>query len=163
MQGSWADQPAALIHSENEAENDDADLTSLPAKKSAARGRGKATGTTRKPAKAPKKAPAGRGKKQVIEEEDDEDEEDEDIIMLDDNDDDEEDLFVKPIRKPATKTTARAKSPAKKVAPKARAPAKQSTLNFSQAPTQRSQPARAAPSRARKVQEPVRTTLPWCI
>jgi double-strand break repair protein MRE11 len=168
MDGDWADQPGALIHTDNEAEDDGEDLASLPAKKPAARGRGKAAAATRKPAAALKKAPAakGRGKKKVVEEEEDEEDEveDEDVLMVDDDDDDEEDddaLFVKPsraaTRKPAAKPASRAKSPVKKAASKAKAPAKQSTLNFSsQASTQRSQATRVPPSR-KKVQEPVCT------
>jgi double-strand break repair protein MRE11 len=167
MDGDWADQPGALIHTDNEAEDDGEDLTSLPAKKPAARGRGKAAAATRKPAVAPKKAPVakGRGKKKVVEEEEDDEDEDEDVLMVDDDDDEEEEdddaLFVKPsraaTRKPAAKPVSRAKSPVKKAAPKAKAPVKQSTLNFSsQASTQRSQPTRAPPSRV-KVQEPVCT------
>jgi double-strand break repair protein MRE11 len=142
--GSWADQPAALVRSDNEGEKeDDESLASIPTTKAASRGRGKAAGTTRQTAAATKKAapkkaaPAakgGRGKKKVIEEEEDSD--DEDVIMIDDDDGEEvleeeeeeeeedsaEDLFVAsqkkpPARKPAartTKTPARAKSPAKK-------------------------------------------------
>ena len=170
MDGDWADQPGALIHTDNEAEDDGEDLTSLPAKKPAARGRGKAAAATRKPAVAPKKAPVakGRGKKKVVEEEEDDEDEDEDVLMVDDDDDEEEEdddaLFVKPsraaTRKPAAKPVSRAKSPVKKAAPKAKAPVKQSTLNFSsQASTQRGQPTRAPPSRV-KVQEPV-CTFRW--
>ncbi|ORY06649.1 Mre11 DNA-binding presumed domain-domain-containing protein [Clohesyomyces aquaticus] len=159
MDGEWADQPGALIHTD--AEDDDEDNASVIAAKPAARGRGRTAGTTRKPAAAPKNAPAargGRGKKKVIEEEEDEEEEaDDDVIMLDDDDDEEEEqLFVKPkttraaSKKAPAKAPTRAKSPAKK--PTGRA-AKQSTLDFSQASTQRSQPpVRAA--RGNKMQEP---------
>jgi double-strand break repair protein MRE11 len=163
MDGEWADQPGALIHTDNEAEDDGEDLASLPAKKPAARGRGKAAATTRKPAAATKRVPAtkGRGKKKVVEEDEDDEDEDGDIPMEDndDEDDDEDALFVKPsraaTRKPTTKPAPRAKSPVKKAASRAKAPVKQSTLNFSsQASTQRSQATRAPPSR-KKVQEPV--------
>ncbi|KAF2798346.1 DNA repair exonuclease [Melanomma pulvis-pyrius CBS 109.77] len=163
MDGDWADQPGALMHTDNEAEEDEDNLASLPTKKPIARGRGKASGATRKTVPAPRKAPpakGGRGKKKVIEEEEDDEDEDGDINMDDDDDDDEEDedaLFVKPsrtaTRKPAARTSTRAKSPVKKTAAKPRASAKQSTLNFSQASTQRSQAARAPP-RGKKGQEP---------
>ncbi|KAF2833335.1 DNA repair exonuclease [Ophiobolus disseminans] len=166
--GDWADQPGALIRSDNDDENGaDASLVSVTAKKPAARGRGKAAGTTRATATAKKAAPAakgGRGKKKVVEEEDEE-EEDSDVVMLSDiadEESDEEAMFVKetkkkaPARKPATtaKAPARAKSPAKKVASRAKASvaAKQSTLSFSQ--TQRSQPTRTPAARGRKVAEP---------
>jgi double-strand break repair protein MRE11 len=160
MDGEWADQPGALIHTDNEAEDDGEDLTSLPAKKPATRGRGKAAATTtRKPAAAPKRVPAakGRGKKKVVEEDEDDEDEDGDIPMENDDDEEEDDdaLFVKPSRTATRKPAPRAKSPAKKAASKAKAPVKQSTINFSsQASTQRNQATRAPPSR-KKVQEPV--------
>ncbi|KAI4660302.1 Double-strand break repair protein mus-23 [Alternaria triticimaculans] len=179
--GSWVDQPAAIIRSDNEGEKDDDEsLASIPTKKAATRGRGKAAGTTRKPATVTKKAAApkkaapaakgGRGKKKVVEEEES-DEDDDDVIMIDDDDDEEvpeeeedddsgEDLFVAsqkkkaPARKPAAKTTkapTRAKSPAKKTTTaRAKAPATQTKLNFSQPLTQRSQPTRPAASRGKK-------------
>jgi double-strand break repair protein MRE11 len=180
IDGPWVDQPAALIRSDNEGEKDDDEsLASIPTKKAAARGRGKAAGTNRKPAVATKKAaPAAkgaRGKKKVVEVE--ESDENEDVIMVDDDDDEEvpeeeeedsaEDLFVAsqrkaPAKKAAAKTTktpARAKSPAKKTTTaRAKAPAAtQTKLNFSQPLTQRSQPTRPAASRGKKaVKEPVR-------
>ncbi|KAF2189716.1 DNA repair exonuclease [Zopfia rhizophila CBS 207.26] len=159
MDGEWADQPGALIHTDAEDEDDEDDLASIPPKKPAARGRGKAAGTTRKTAAAPKKAPAakgGRGKKKVVEEDEDDDE-DGDVIMIDEDDDeeDEESLFVKPsrttVKKPAARASTRAKSPVKKTT--TRGPTKQSTLNFSQTSTQRSQASARAP-RGRKAQEP---------
>jgi double-strand break repair protein MRE11 len=159
MDGEWADQPGALIHTDNEAEDDGEESASLPAKKPATRGRGKAAATTRKPAAAPKRVPAtkGRGKKKVVEEDEDDEDEDGDIPMEDDDDEEEDDdaLFVKPSRTATRKPAPRAKSPVKKAASRAKAPAKQSTINFSsQAATQRSQATRAPPSR-KKVQEPV--------
>jgi double-strand break repair protein MRE11 len=175
FEGPWANQPGALIRSDNEAEkdkDDDESLASVPTKKDAPRGRGKAAGTTRATAAATKKAaPAakgGRGKKKVVEEE--EDDEEEDVIMIDDDDDEDdqsaEDLFVSsrkkaPAKKPAAKAPARAKSPVKKTpASRAKAPATQSKLNFSQASTQRSQPTRPVASRAKKVvREPVSDAL----
>ncbi|KAJ4367679.1 meiotic recombination [Neocucurbitaria cava] len=166
--GPWADQPAALIRSDDEGEKDDDEsLASVPAKP-AARGRGKAAATSRQTIAATKKATpvakGGRGKRKIVEEEEDDEDDDGDIVMISDDDDESaEDLFVKPAkkapaRKAAAKAPARAKSPAKKTAStRAKAPAasKQSTLNFSQTPSQRSQPTRATPARGRKAVEPV--------
>ncbi len=165
--GPWNEQPAAIIRSDNESEADDNGNSVAPAtKKPAARGRGKATGTTRQTTAASKKtAPVAKApsKRKVIEEEEDDDNGD-DVIMIDDDDEESaEELFVKatrkaPAKKPAAKAPARAKSPVKKTpAARAKAPAasKQSTLNFSQPPTQRSQPTRAAPARRKQVFEPV--------
>ena len=173
--GPWAEEPGALIRSEDEGENgDDASLASVTAKKPATRGRGKAAGTTRQTAAATKKAaPAakgGRGKKKVDVEEEEEDDDDGDVVMISDDDDEEEEsdqeaVFVPetkkkaPARKPTAtaKAPARAKSPAKKTTTRAKAPAaaKQSTLNFSQTSTQRSQPTRTPAARGKKVVEPV--------
>jgi double-strand break repair protein MRE11 len=172
FEGSWVDHPGALIRSDNEAEKDDDEsLASIPTKKAAPRARGKAAGTTRQTAATTKKAaPAakgGRGKKKVVEEEEESDEAgDGDIIMIDDDDDEESDeaLFVASQKKaPAKKPTARAKAPARAKSPvkkttaaKAKTSGTQSKLNFSQTPTQRSQPTRATASRGKKVvQEPV--------
>ncbi|CAE7011577.1 hypothetical protein CFE70_002083 [Pyrenophora teres f. teres 0-1] len=173
FEGHWADQPGALIRSDNEREKDDDEsLATIPTKKAAPRGRGKAASTTSQTVAATKKAaPAargGRGKKKVVEEEEeDEEEEDNDVIMIDDDDDEEdsgEDLFVASqkkatAKKAAAKTTkapARAKSPTKKTTTaRAKAAPTQSKLNFSQTPTQRSQPTRPTASRSKKVvQEP---------
>ena len=179
--GPWAEQPATLIRSDNEGENDDnGSLASISTKRPVARGRGKAAGITRPPAATTKKtatAAKGRGKKKVIEEEDDEIDDD-DVIMVDDDDDDDDDdeeeeeesaeeHFVQPAKKASarrtvTKAPARAKSPAKKIATaraKVSATSKQSTLNFSQTATQRNQPVRAAPSRGKKVHEPVSSAM----
>ena len=181
FEGHWADQPGALIRSDNEGEKDDDSLATIPTKKAAARGRGKAASATLPAASATKKAAApvsrgGRGKKKVVEEEEEEEEEDNDVIMIDDDDDEEDsgqDLFVAsqkkaPAKKAAAKTTkapTRAKSPTKKTtATRAKAPTTQSKLNFSQAPTQRSQPARPAASRSKKVvQEPVSEDASFCM
>lgn len=162
LEGEWAEQPESRSYIDNDEQGDDDNLASLPVKKPVARGRGKAASITRKPVAEPKK-PVTRGKKKVVEEE--EDEGDDDVIMIDDEDEEEEEdedtLFVKPsrttTRKPPARTT-RAKSPVKKTAAKGRAPTKQSTLNFSQATTQRSQPAKMAPSR-KKAREPVHYTF----
>jgi double-strand break repair protein MRE11 len=171
--GHWADDPGALIRpiddeEENEDDANDASVMSVATKKPAARGRGKAVGITHPSAAAAKKAaPAAkgsRGRKKVVEE-DEEDEEDDDVIMLSDNDEEsDEGVFVPevkkkaPARKPAAKAPARTKSPAKKTTTtRAKAPAagKQSTLNFSQPATRRSQPTRTPAARGRKVAEPV--------
>jgi double-strand break repair protein MRE11 len=170
FEGPWVDQPGALVRSDNEAEKeDDESLASIPSKKAAPRGRGKAAGTTRQTATATKKAaPAakgGRGKKKVVEEEEESDEVDNgDVIMIDDDDEESDGMLVSsqkkaPAKKPVAKAKApaRAKSPVKKAAPaKAKTLATQSKLNFSQTPTPRSQPTRPAASRGKKVvQEPV--------
>jgi double-strand break repair protein MRE11 len=157
MDGHWADEPGALIHTDGEGEDEDENLASLPPKKPAARSRGKAAATTRKSAATTKKAPAprgGRGKKKAVEEDEEEDD-DGDVIMLDDDDeDDDEDLFVKPTRstakKSAPRVSTRVKSPPAKTTT-ARAPAKQSTLNFSQPSTQRG---RTTATKGRKIHEP---------
>jgi double-strand break repair protein MRE11 len=176
--GHWADDPGALIRplDDDDQNEEDASLASTSTKKPAARGRAKAAGTTRPTAAATKKtavpaAKGGRGKKNVVEEEEEEDDDDGDgdVIMLSDDDEESDDaVFVPevkkaPARKPAAKAPARAKSPAKKTTTtRAKAPAaskQQATLNFSQPPTQRSQPTRAPAARGKKVAEPVRDNL----
>jgi len=165
LDGSWADQPVALIRSDNDEENGhDTNAAAFPSNRSAARSRGKSTGTIRRAAGIPKKAaPAtkgGRGKKKLDEEEQDEDDDDGDVVMISDDDEESaEDLFVRPSRKavPAKRPT-RTKSPPKKTPnlhTKAPAAAKQSTLNFSQTPIVRSQATRPATVRGKKIAEPV--------
>jgi len=166
--GPWNDQPGALIRSNNETENNDDDLGSIPTRKPAARGRTKATEATRRTATIRKTASAAkgtRGKRKIAEEE--EEDEDGDAIMISEDDEESaEDLFVKPTKKapakktaPAAKVPARAKSPVKKTSAPARtrAPAasKQTTLDFSQPSTQRSQPVRSTASRRKRAAEPV--------
>lgn len=169
--GHWNDQPGALIRSDNEGENDDNDMGSIPTRKPAPRNRATpeaAEISRQKSAMKKKAAPAAkgtRGKKKVVEEEEEEDEDGDAIMISDDDEESAEDLFVKPTKKaPArraapAKAPARAKSPAKKTpaSKRARAPAatKQSTLNFSQPSTQRSQPTRGTASRGKKAAEPV--------
>ncbi|KAF2472184.1 DNA repair exonuclease [Lindgomyces ingoldianus] len=158
LDGEWADQLAALNHTDAEDVDEEA-AASAASKRPPARGRSKAAGTTRKTATAPRKAlvaRARRGEKKVVEEDGDEEEDDNSDVVMGDDDDEEDDapLFVPSIRtaakKASTKASTRAKSPAKKTTTRA---SKQSTLNFSQAPTQRSQvPARV--SRGKKIQEP---------
>lgn len=173
--GHWNDQPGALIRSDNDAENDNNDLGSIPTRKPASHGRAalEATGATRQKATAKDKAaPAAksmRGKKKVIEEEEEEDEDGDAIMISDDDEESAEDLFVKPTKKaPARKAApvkapARAKSPVKKTpaSTRTRAPAatKQSTLKFSQPSTQRVQPTRGTVLRGKKVAEPVSTVF----
>lgn len=175
----WVDNPASIIRAENDEEQDgmefdgeEDDDDAVPARTTAARGRGSrargrggrtaAAGMTRKTAAATKKAPAktpakGRGKKKSPTPSDDEED---DVIMLDDNDDDDEQgsgLFVTqesqpplPKRAPAKKTAA-AKKPAASTS-------RQTQLSFSQTPaSQASTGRRAASTRAaapRKMQEP---------
>ncbi|KAF1989280.1 DNA repair exonuclease [Aulographum hederae CBS 113979] len=142
MDGDWEDQPAAIIHSDEEDEEDEAAsvVSRTPGTRGRGRGRGRAkaatTSTRKTPAAAPKKVPArgSRAKKQVVEEEsEDEDVIDDDVVMIDDEDDDEEEeLFVRPAKKPAARTTRKAPSPRRAPARSSR----QTTLNFSQPATQ---------------------------
>lgn len=139
LDGNWSDQPAAILHSDNEAEEEDDDAASVVAP---ARGRGKAATTKKAAAPAKKAAPAkgGRGKKKVVEEDSDEEEEDGDILMAD-SDGEESQLFVQsapkaPSRKPATRKASppkRAAAPRKPAQARSSAAAKsQSQLDFSQ-------------------------------
>jgi double-strand break repair protein MRE11 len=168
--GQWNDQPGAFIRSDNEAENDDNDLGSIPTRKPASRGRAaqEAARATRKKSAPKKAAPAAkgtRGKKKVVEEEEEEDEDGDVIMISDDDEESAEDLFVKPTKKAlarkaaSAKAPARAKSPAKKTlaSTRTKAPAatKQSTLTFSQPSTQCSQPTRGTAPRGKKAAEPV--------
>ncbi|KAK8216140.1 double-strand break repair protein mus-23 [Phyllosticta capitalensis] len=178
MDGHWADQPGAVIHDEDTPmDDDDSRLGSVRPKPAATRGRGNGRGrgrggrgaaasSSRATTTAAKKAPAkgGRGKKaRSPTPEDDDEEEENDVIMIsdgndDDDDDDEsdaEDLFTRPTKKPASRSTAassskkapaastrtrKAASPAKKASTTSsrstRAPAssskRQTQLNFSQ-------------------------------
>lgn len=146
LDGDWADQPGALMRSDDEAANDDNEEDShasvQPKKAAATRGRGrgragKAAGTTRATAAATKKkaAPAkkttARSRRNASEDEEEE-EDDNDVIMIDDDDDDEDDgLFVKETTKKAPAKTTTRKTPARGAATKA---SKQTTLAFSQTP-----------------------------
>ncbi|KAL8931115.1 MAG: hypothetical protein Q9208_000219 [Pyrenodesmia sp. 3 TL-2023] len=141
LDGNWSDQPAAILHSDNEIDEGEDDAASVVAP---ARGRGKAATTNKKataPAKKAAPAKGGRGKKKVVEEESDEEEEDGDILMAD-SDEDESQLFVKPAPKQATrKPAARKASPAKRApAPRKPAPAKSSAAAKSQSRLDFSQP-----------------------
>ena len=146
LDGEWGDQPGALAHSdiEDEEEDDDNGSTSRPPKTNASRGRGKAaaprkTATTTKKTAAPAKT--GRGRKKVVESEEEEDVKD--VMMVDPSEEeDDSQLFLKP---ESPSRGGRKAAPAKKPAPSikqvpARATtSKQSTLNFSQPTSQRSQ------------------------
>ncbi|KAL8989212.1 MAG: hypothetical protein Q9169_008407 [Polycauliona sp. 2 TL-2023] len=128
--GSWADQPIALLVSEDDEQEDDDDVVA-PTK-----GRGRAAATKKAAAPAKKAAPAkgGRGKKKVVEES-----EDEDVHMIDSDEEEDNSLFVKPSApaRVTKKPAPRKASPAKRApaAPRRAAAAKsqtQSRLDFSQ-------------------------------
>ncbi|EXJ84681.1 double-strand break repair protein MRE11 [Capronia epimyces CBS 606.96] len=127
--GHWEEQPAALLRSseepednEDEEEEDDDDVTPAPRSTATSRGRGRARGrggragaataSTRKPTTTSKKpaATSGRGRKKIVLDED----EDEDILMLDDDEEAEEDnsqaLFFPDKRKTATSTNTRGRT-----------------------------------------------------
>lgn len=181
IDGEWADQREARIHSEDEAMDEDveedAEILATTKKTTSTRGRGRGrgrggatAGITRATAASTKKAPTKRqtalSRRHPSEEEESE-EEDEDVIMIDDDDDDEEDdgLFVKENSKKAhTKTSTRhaaspkRKAPARGTAAKSAA-AKQTTLNFSQTPAP-SQPRVSGP-RSRRA-EPVCIDRAFC-
>ncbi len=136
LDGAWSDQPAAIIHSDDE----NADDTPAPPSTTTAKGRGKAAATKKAVAPAKKAAPAkpARGKKKVIEEESEED-----VVMIDDDEDeDESQLFVNPV--PSTRAPKQSAAAQKAVSRVKRAPArgaaassaKQSKLIFSQPPSQ---------------------------
>jgi double-strand break repair protein MRE11 len=152
LDGSWEDQPGALIHTDNEdgdANSDDEDEDDAPIRAPATRGRGRGRGATtttrgrgaaaskstptRKPAvkkPAPAKRVPARGSKRVADSE--EEEEASDVMILDPHDDEEEEsqgLFVKqsqPSQAPSRSTRTAMKPPARAAA----ARPKQSTLNF---------------------------------
>ncbi|KAL8956950.1 MAG: hypothetical protein Q9193_005657 [Seirophora villosa] len=111
--GSWEDQPAAIIHSDYEAQEDEEDAASVMAPP---KGRGKMAGTKKAAAPAKKAAPAkgGRGRKKVVEQSEEE-EEDNDILMVD-SDGEESQLFVQPAapKRSTQKAAARKASPVKK-------------------------------------------------
>ncbi|KKK20573.1 hypothetical protein P175DRAFT_0515156 [Aspergillus ochraceoroseus IBT 24754] len=100
--GSWEDQPGALIHSDNEGGNspDDKDGAepatgrSTTSTRGRGRGRGGTAAATRKAGtttkkSAPTKTTRARGRRAVSDEEEEEKEhEDHDVVMIDDDDDD---------------------------------------------------------------------------
>ena len=136
LNGEWDQQPAAIIRSDLEDE-DDSDA-SRPTSKAKPNGRAKAapkqTAAPTRKAAAPTKN--SRSKKKVIESESEEEEDD--VVMVD-PDEDESQLFVEQAPpKRGSKKSAPEKEPAAKRAP-ARATAnksKQSQLSFSQPATQ---------------------------
>lgn len=145
LDGHWEDQAGALVRSEDEDEDEEeSNLGSIPPRPARGRGggrvrggRGAAAASTRKTAAT--KATSSRstrGKKKVVEEDD---EQESDVLMLDDEDEEDEDqLFVRDTRftsKNAATTRSTASSRAGKAPAKTPA-TKQSTLNFSQAPSQ---------------------------
>ena len=155
--GNWSDQPAAMIHSDNEVEEDEDDGASVVA---APKGRGRTAATKKAVAPAKKAAPAkgGRGKKKVVEEESEAEEED-DLLMVD-SDDGESQLFVQPPKPARTqKPAARKTSPVKRTpAPrgsgriaKTTAAQSQSKLDFSQPSF--SQPRGQANGTSKKMQQ----------
>lgn len=156
--GSWEDQPAAIIHSDYEAQEDEEDAASVMAPP---KGRGKVAGTTKAAAPAKKAAPAkgGRGRKKVVEQSEEE-EEDNDILMVD-SDGEESQLFVQPAapKRSTQRAAARKASPVKK-APTTRgsgrarggaAAKSQAKLDFSQPSF--SQPRSQANGTSTKVQQ----------
>ena len=138
LNGEWEQQPAAIIRSDLEDEEDSE--ASRPVSKAKINGRAKAASKktaapTRKAAAPPKNS---RSKKKVVESESEEEAEEEDVVMID-PDEDESQLFVEqapPTR--GSKKPAPAKEPAPKRAPAkaAASKSKQSQLNFSQPTTQ---------------------------
>ncbi|KAL8987512.1 MAG: hypothetical protein Q9177_003282 [Variospora cf. flavescens] len=155
--GSWEDQPGAILFSDNDAQEDEDEAASVVA---APRGRGKTAGTKKAAAPAKKAAPAkgGRGKKKVVEQSEEEDE-DNDILMVD-SDGEESQLFVQPAapKRAAQKAAARKASPIKRApAPRGSGRAtgnaagkSQAKLNFSQ--PNFSQPRRQANGTSTKMQ-----------
>ena len=138
LNGEWENQPAAIIRSDLEDE-EDSDV-SRPAGRPTVNGRGKAAVKRATAAAGKATAPAknSKGKKKVVESESEEEGE-EDVVMLD-SDEDESQLFVKPAPpKRGSKKSVPAKEPASKRAPTravASKPSRQSQLNFSQPATQ---------------------------
>ncbi|KAI4140852.1 MAG: hypothetical protein L6R39_005628 [Caloplaca ligustica] len=160
LDGNWSDQPGALLHTDNEAEEDEDDAASIVAPP---KGRGRPAATKKATAPAKKTAPAkgGRGKKKVVEEESEEEDEDNDIVMVD-SDQEESQLFVRPPppKRAAQKPAPRKASPVKRTpAPRkgagttksAAATKSQSKLDFSQ-PTF-SQPINKANGTAKKMHQ----------
>ncbi|KAI9728558.1 MAG: Double-strand break repair protein mre11a [Cirrosporium novae-zelandiae] len=156
LDGEWADQPGALIHTDDDDEDGEGSV-SKPTPATRGRGgkttmstRGRSTATT-----AAKKASTtivrGRGKKKIIEEPSEE-EEDQDIVMVSDPEEesDSQAIFVKPSKptkapargrgKAATTSTGKA-SPVKKAPARAAVTAstRQTRLNFGSQSTQQSQ------------------------
>lgn len=159
IDGRWEDDEASRIRSDDESManvDEDGDLGSIPTKATGAKGRGKATATTRKPAaKKPAAKATGRGKKKAVSEsESEEDDDDENDVMIIDDDEDEE-LFVQPATKTKKAPAKRSVSPVKKT-PAKKATGTQSRLNFgsSQAAPKANGRAAARALPPRRLQEP---------
>lgn len=140
LNGEWDAQPAAIIRSdvEDEEEENSDDTIAKPKAKPKANGRGKAAAPKKAAAPAKKAGPVkgGRGRKKVVASESEEEEEEEEVVMVDsDEEDGESQLFVKPAA--PTRATKRA-APAKRAPAKAAASqaSKQSQLSFSKPATQ---------------------------
>lgn len=161
LDGSWEDQPGALIRADEDVENSDQeeDEDTTPAAPSAvSRGRGRGRGgrggrggrvaTSRSTGKstAVKKgaAPRGRGHKVVVDEEESEQEEeqdDEDVMMLEeDNDEDDSQAMFFRDKKSASKTSARGTNAATTNTRSRKAPS----------PAMRKAPSRAAATRSKQ-------------
>ncbi len=162
LDGDWEAQPAALIRSDVEDEDDE----EAPVAKPMAKGRGKAV-APKKAAAPAKKPPAKntRGKKTVIEE--DSEEADEDVVMVDSDDDDNQ-LSVAPTAPSrATKKSAplkpsvhakRSAAPAKRsVSPVKRASTRGATTTAAKQTklTQFSQPATQSRRRGKSAAEEI--------
>ncbi|KZF19486.1 DNA repair exonuclease [Xylona heveae TC161] len=155
LDGDWADQPGALIHSENEMQEDEDDVPPLRSPNRPARGRGRTTASATRTSTGAKKTtaakPAGtRGRKKPVEESEDQDQ---DIIMLEEDDEEEDPPLPKPTssrgRATATRANRRAASPEKRTSRASAASSmRQTRLNFSQSTQQSPGPGR------KKVQEP---------
>jgi double-strand break repair protein MRE11 len=174
--GPWTEQPGALIRSDNEEDVDDVSIASGPAKKPAARGRGKAAATIRPTVTATKKAAlvarSGRGsKKAIAEEEEEEVEEDADgdaIMISGDDDESAEDLFVKQKKAPAKKPVAsrahakaQTKAPAKaaaKAPAKEKSPVKKTPVSRTRAPAASKQTTLSFSQTPTQRSQPTRTT-----
>ncbi|KAK5165528.1 meiotic recombination [Saxophila tyrrhenica] len=123
MDGDWENNPASIIRSDDEGEDEDMQESRESSVRPATSGRGRGRGgrggaaTTRKPAattkKAPAKKPAAKSRKKQVSEDEDEDD-DEDVVMIDDDDDDDDDegetLFVQQKKKPVASKAAAARS-----------------------------------------------------
>ncbi|KAL2009389.1 hypothetical protein VTN00DRAFT_7583 [Thermoascus crustaceus] len=172
LDGVWEDQPGALIHSDNEDGDPNADEEvedgARPAT-TADRGRGRGRGgrtaaastTSRRGAAATKAAAPSRGRRRLadVEEEDEEedvvmvadnDEEDAAEVVSDDDDDDSQALFVKQPRSTTRSRNAASTSTTNRRGRTAPSPAPSSgTVGAS---TSRRQPARTTASRGKQTQ-----------
>ncbi|KAI9828127.1 MAG: meiotic recombination [Thelocarpon impressellum] len=150
LDGEWADQPGALIYSEDEGEEDeDAEslLSTTPAPSGRGRG-GRAPAVSKKTATATKRAAGGgRGGRetQKVVEEDSDEKAVRDVVMIDDDDDEAAQPSSKLAKGKGRAITTAAAAPSQRASRAKRTPAravaaaslaKQSKLNFSQPSTQ---------------------------